>query len=173
MSYVRHFWKRHMEYSETIILGVASGVITSLFLYLLSIIFTRIILPWYQRLTYGGIDVSGEWIGKLKGNKAVYWKATLNLKQSAHSLSGIYSIVKISQGNAGKTTHMKVSGEVWEGFVSLKYRTVSNRNLSFGSILLKINDSELKGVQASRNLAQTGSEIANLSLLLEREKEYA
>jgi hypothetical protein len=162
-----------MEYSETILLGVVSGVITSFILYWLAVTFTRIILPWYQRIIYKGIDVSGEWVGKLKakGNDDVHWDVSLNLKQSAHSITGMYTAVKYVKGCENRVTNMSVSGEVWEGFVSLQCRTISNRNLSFGSMLLKINDSELKGQQIFRNLVQAGPEIVNMELALIRENK--
>ena len=47
--------------SITIILGVVSGIVTTGLLYLLGIIFTKIVLPWYQKLIYKGVDLNGEW----------------------------------------------------------------------------------------------------------------
>lgn len=63
---------------------------------------------------------------------------------------------------------MSVIGEVWEGFVSLQCRTISNKNLSFGSMLCKIIDSSLQGKYVFRNLAGDGSDISNLNINLNR-----
>lgn len=55
---------------------------------------------------------------------------------------------------------MNVVGEVWEGFVSIKSRTVSSKNLSFGSMLCKVCASTLKGKYIFRNLAGDASSIS-------------
>ncbi len=158
---------------ENILLGVVAGVITSILLYWFSLILIRIIIPWYQRTTYKGIDVSGEWVGKVTGTENVFWNVTLNITQNAHALVGTMTTVKYIKSIEDRITSMNVSGEVWEGFVSLKCRTVSSKNLSFGSMLLKINDSELRGIQIFRNLSKAGPEIVNMEILLKPSEKNA
>ena len=117
--------------------------------------------------------MSGEGVGKLKGNENVYWYVSLSFIQSAHSLNGAYTSLKYVNGSVGSCHKHEC---FWRGmgrFVSLKYRTISNRNLSFGSMLLKINDSELKGQQIFRNLGTSGSEIINMEVQLKRENKNA
>lgn len=160
-----------MNHSQTIFFGVASGVITSFVLFWLTITFTRIVLPWYQRVIYQGVDVSGEWTGKIVGAEGVYWSISMTVKQSAHSIRGTYTAIKYISGKENRVTNMSISGEVWEGFVSLKCRTISNKNLSFGSMLLKVNDSELKGVQVFRNFATTSNEILNMHVAFQRDNK--
>ena len=156
-----------MKLLEIILIGVFSGVITSLIIYLLKLIFIKVLIPWYQELSYKGIDVSGSWNGKIKSSQeSVKFSAKLTLEQSAHNLSGTYVIVKYVNEDIYKITSMNVSGTVWEGFVSLTCRTVSNKNLSFGSMLLKINDGNLNGHQVFRNLAGNSSGILENSLKL-------
>lgn len=157
-----------MGISENIFLGVVSGVLTSFLMYWLGQTFIKIILPWYQRAIYKGVDISGEWSGKIQRCNNIYWSATINLIQNAHSLTGTYTSIKYIDGVENRVSHMKVSGEVWEGFVSLKCRTVSNKHLSFGSMLLKVHNSELEGHQIFRNLAKSGTEIMNAEICLER-----
>lgn len=50
-----------MSLSETIVLGVVSGILTLVFIFLCVIIFTKIVIPWYGSIIYSGIDLSGLW----------------------------------------------------------------------------------------------------------------
>jgi hypothetical protein len=74
-------------------------------------------------------------------------------------------------GEQEKITNMTVQGEIWEGFLSLKCRTISNKELSFGSALLKVNSSTLDGKYIFRNLVKAGDEIGAFNLLLVRHNE--
>ena len=156
-----------MDLLKVILIGVFSGVITTIVIYILNVIFKRILLPWYQAISYKGIDVSGSWEGNIDSKKdIIYFTGKLTLQQNAHDLIGSYVIVKYENEKVLKITSMKVSGTVWEGFVSLTCRTVSNKNLSFGSMLLKINDEQLNGHQIFRNLAGNSSGIMDMPLIL-------
>jgi hypothetical protein len=156
---------------KIIFLSVFSGIVTATLLYLLSLIIKNIIIPWYQRIIYKGIDVSGNWKGDYHLSDATCFTSNLTIKQNAHNLSGNYSVTRIVNGNQEKVTNMRISGEVWEGFVSLKCRTISSKNLSFGSMLLKVNDSALNGTYIFRNLAKNASAIASFELNLVRDEK--
>jgi hypothetical protein len=157
-----------LELIKVILLGVFTGVITTICLYFVKVIIDKIILPWYQDFIYKGIDVSGVWEGKIIHSDIVYFSVKLSLKQNAHDLTGSYIVIKYKNDEEEKITSMSVNGEVWEGFVSLKCRTVSNKNLSFGSMLLKINDSELNGSKVFRNIAGNGSKIVTLPIIIKK-----
>src|SRR5277367_4995393 len=45
-----------------IFIGVLSGIVTTLLIFTVSWIFNNGIAPWYQRLIYKGVDISGDWI---------------------------------------------------------------------------------------------------------------
>lgn len=160
-----------MDEILTVLLGVFAGVVTSALLYVLGLIFTRIMLPWYQKVIYKGVDVSGEWSGTINHAERRRWSVTLNLEQHAHELKGTYTSISYLNGEERKVSTMNVSGEVWEGFVALKCRTISNRNLSFGSMLLKVNSGELTGHQIFRNLGSGSSEIFHKELTIQRRSE--
>jgi hypothetical protein len=157
-----------VEEFKSILLSVFAGVITTISLYAASLFLKNVISPWYQRLIYKGVDVSGQWEGNHDYNEDLSFTATLNLEQNAHDISGTLTIIKLRNGEQERITNMNVSGEVWEGFISLKCRTISRKHLSFGSILCKIIDSTLDGEYIFRNLAGNGSEISTVSLSLSR-----
>ncbi|WP_445946722.1 hypothetical protein [Shewanella sp.] len=160
-----------MEEIRVIILSVVSGIVTAAFLYWFSLMIKRIIIPAYQRIAYKGIDVSGDWSGEWKHSDQITFNFSMSLKQNAHDLVGTFNVLKLKSGEQEKITNMTVQGEIWEGFLSLKCRTISNKELSFGSALLKVNSSTLDGKYIFRNLVKAGDEIGAFNLLLVRHNE--
>lgn len=155
-----------MEYFQTILISVFSGVLTALFVYITSLFVKEVLIPRYQKEIYKGIDVSGDWEGSHDVGD-VGFTIKLTLSQNAHNLKGSVTFIKYSQdNNIKKLTNMFVEGEVWEGFVSLKCRTVSNKNLSFGSMLCKVGDHSLSGKYIFRNLASDSSRIKDVDVFL-------
>ncbi|EGQ9177313.1 hypothetical protein ACU440_004532 [Vibrio alginolyticus] len=157
-----------MEHFQTIIISVFSGVLTALCVYIASLFIKEVLIPRYQKSVYRGIDVSGDWEGK-HDLGYVGFELKLHLIQNAHDLQGRATFIKYSSDNdVIKVTDMRVEGEVWEGFVSLKCRTVSNKNLSFGSMLCKVGDHSLQGKYIFRNLAGDSSSITDVEVSLHR-----
>ena len=54
-----------MSNFETIILGVVTGIITTVILFLLNKLITLWLLPLYQEWRYQGADVAGTWVADL------------------------------------------------------------------------------------------------------------
>lgn len=159
-----------MEELRSIFLSVFSGVVTAALLYWFTLTIRKIVIPAYQRLIYKGIDVSGDWTGEWHYSEFIIFNFSLTLKQNAHELTGSLSVLKLKDGKKEKITNMTVQGEIWEGFISLKCRTISNQELSFGSALLKVNPAELNGKYIFRNLVKAGDEIGALNLVFSRKK---
>lgn len=155
-----------MEELKSIFLSVLSGVVTAALLYWVTMTINRIVIPAYQRIKYRGVDVSGDWISEYQHSETHTFNFSMTLEQNAHELKGSFNIIKFINGKQVKTTNMTVHGEIWEGFISLKCRTISNRELSFGSALLKVNPTELNGQYIFRNLVKGGNEICSVNLVL-------
>jgi hypothetical protein len=83
----------------TVFWGVVAGILTSALLFILGVITTKIILPWYQDLIYKGADLQGVWVSEFDYDGYKYQFKT-ELKQNAHRLSGTTTITK-SGGNQG------------------------------------------------------------------------
>lgn len=47
--------------SGSIVIGVLSGVLTSFLVWLLVLVFEKIVMPWYQKVVYRGVVIDGEW----------------------------------------------------------------------------------------------------------------
>jgi len=130
---------------STITLGIVTGIFTTITLLLCKGLFYKIVLPWYLKTTYKGVNISGKWEASTSG-----FNMTLELKQHAHILSGILTISKKVGEKIESSSHY-INGDVWEGFISLQSNTVDKRHLSYGNFLLKIESGRLlKGIYVSR-----------------------
>jgi len=59
--------------TESLLVAVVAGVITSIFIHFSLMVYRRILAPLYQKITYQGISVNGQWVGKVvtpAGSKA-------------------------------------------------------------------------------------------------------
>ena len=52
---------QEMSRTENVLLGIAAGILTSALLAGVGVVLKRIVLPAYRSLTYGGIDLAGQW----------------------------------------------------------------------------------------------------------------
>jgi len=124
---------------NTIFIGVFSGLTTIFVLYIAKIILNKVLIPFYLKTTYKGIDLSGKWIANNEN-----FTFTLEVKQAAHEIKGLLTINKHdSEGKQTALSSHYIKGEVWEGYMSLKTNAVDKRFSSFGTILLKIESGKL------------------------------
>ena len=156
-----------IEILSTISIGVFTGILTAVFLVWFKNTFYKIIIPWYLDTIYKGSDVSGEWSGKMKISKQEY-DVSLSLKQKAHLVKGNFSATSDDPDARRNVTLMTCEGELWEGYLSLTCRSIDKKDLSFGSILLKIKGKELSGKQVFRDLSRSPNDVfsSNISFHL-------
>jgi hypothetical protein len=76
-----------LDTSSTIILGVVSGLLSGYLIYFFSVFLKKIALPWYKRIVYSGIDLSGTWI--IESDKYDRRDITIEIKQNAGDISAI------------------------------------------------------------------------------------
>jgi hypothetical protein len=117
--------------SGAVIWGVVAGVLTSAFLFTLGLVFTKIVIPWYQTIVCEGGDVSGLWIYR-QNLGGIDYSCQMVLKQDAHRLHGNMTLTK-----SGETDGPR--GE-WEGFLTLNMRSSDRKSLAFATSLLQMQD---------------------------------
>jgi hypothetical protein len=135
---------------EQIFVGVVGGVLTSAFLYLLGFIFLRAVLPWYRRITYGGVQVGGTWEYLYDGADS-FGTMVLQLTQRAHQLTGDAAATVRSEHGEENFIYA-VQGTLWEGYASLTLKSKDPRVIAFATLLLKVtsNGSRFEGIYAFR-----------------------
>jgi len=126
-----------MEIEKTILIGVISGVITAVILFLVKRFFTNTIIPLYQRVKYQGADISGSWFAEYKGDDNSKSTFSIVLQQNAHIVTGS---IQFSHNGPEKNYNVdyKVSGEYWEGYLNLLCRSKDRKVFSHASAFLKL-----------------------------------
>lgn len=126
--------------------GVLAGILTTVLLLLLSQLFQKVVLPWYQSVVYKGIDLRGKWVAQKIFDEGVTYYYSMLLKQNAHSLTGSMTIIKMNSqagppgGQEDYVQGFEVTGVTWEGFVTLNMTSDDRRSLSFATSLLQVRN---------------------------------
>ncbi len=130
-----------------VIWGVVAGILTAAFLFILGQIVHKICIPWYQNMTFKGVDLSGKWSASKIFPSGISYNYSMILTQNAHSLNGTMSIAKNNSTPGPPGGHLGdyvqgfiVSGTTWEGFVTLNMTSDDRRSLSFSTSLLQIRN---------------------------------
>jgi hypothetical protein len=150
-----------------IFLGVISGVITAMLFYVGSRFVEHTIKPWAKQVRYDGVDIEGVWIDRdSDAVTSTTSETTLTLDQSARDVRGTYSLRFRSPSNSFDL-HMTVSGELWEGYVSLTMRPVDRTVTSVSTALFKVDGGgvSLRGVMAFRNVNSDKVETMPVNLM--------
>ncbi len=151
-----------MNLSINIFLGVVSGVITAMLLWLASRFVENSLLPWFKAVRYDGVDVAGEWKESNRDAFGCMTEHVLTLEQSALELSGIMITRVRSPGNSFDLT-MRVTGKLWEGYITLSMMPVDRSITSVGIGLLKLHGGgvALVGSQCFRNVNTETVEVSH------------
>ncbi|MEL6562329.1 MAG: hypothetical protein AAFQ94_29420 [Bacteroidota bacterium] len=123
---------------QSIIIGVASGVLASLMLIACSQFFYKIFLPWYESITYKGIDISGEWsydVDYVSGNKSNFFA---KINQKAENISCTISETKTLKNNKTEARIFEYKGKIVDRFLTLTGRNSSKKNLGVYVFLLEV-----------------------------------
>lgn len=143
-----------MTILENIILGVVSGIFTTAFIYLLSLLIKNHFTPWFQQATYKGVDVNGSWVSKVEVD-GIHGNMEMNIAQHGHNLEGDLTIVQGKDvDNPSSVANLNLKGNVWEGFVTLNHQSKDRSRLSYSTSLLQVTNGgiRLKGVYCFRSI---------------------
>jgi hypothetical protein len=120
---------------ENVFLGVVAGVITPA----LGLLLVKVVLPWYRSLIYTGIDLRGSWVGEKIQSSGEKYRYDLTLDQKAHVITGSARI-SLTGSNHDYTLGFVVEGSIWEGFVTLTWKSTDRTRLSFAAALMKVTE---------------------------------
>jgi len=127
----------------SIFTGVISGVLTSALIWIFIKFLSNIFFPWYQNSIYWGIDISVQWTAKLsfKGGRS---DQTIELFQKGHKLTGTINSKNIIPNHTDDTTTFVITGEIFDNYIDIEYRSNNKKLIGRGSILLKVKDGGAK-----------------------------
>jgi hypothetical protein len=156
-----------MDALVNLILGVFAGVATSILIFVAKLVWDSKLHPLWREARYSGVDISGTWYGydefPDEGSSNEHF---LTLDQSADSVSGIYQLVSKSEHNSFDLS-FKVSGHIWEGYVTFTMKPVSRAVTSVAAGLVKISGGggSLAGQIALRNVNNENVSTAGLFVM--------
>jgi hypothetical protein len=156
-----------MDAFWNLILGVFAGVVTSFLLYMAKLVWDSTLHPLWKESRYSGVDISGTWYGYEEfPEPASSNEHFLTLDQSADSVSGIYQLISKSENNSFDLS-FKVSGHIWEGYVTFTMKPVSRAVTSVAAGLVKIagGGGALAGQVALRNVNSENVSSAGLFVM--------
>jgi hypothetical protein len=157
--------------SGAVVWGIVAGVATSAILFLGSVFVAKVLIPWYQAITYQGVDLTGTWVHD-KNLGGIRYDYVLTLTQRSHALAGNLILKKTGAPGPPAGDYVQafdVVGSSWEGFVTLNMKSTNRRSLSFATTLLQIQNrgESLEGYLAYR--ASRGGTVGSEAITFTRQ----
>jgi hypothetical protein len=125
--------------ASNILLGVISGIVTSIAIFLFSVVWKKQLVPWYEQRVYKGIRIQGTWFlvdDDKDKPKDGHWTQieTLDISQTAHHIVGTLTLSP-KEGVGGPVIALTVTGDITDRFVSMSFKSPSQNRLAYGVIL--------------------------------------
>jgi hypothetical protein len=139
------------NYLSNLMIGIISGIVTSIIIWGFILIYRKIILPGIKEILYKGIEIEGEWHGivtrdnkTMKDGKPFVEKEkikeiTLSLKQNAYQLDGDL-IIKNIDSTGEYFSFYKFSGFIRDNYVVLNYLPKSKKSIGLGTYIFIVQD---------------------------------
>ncbi len=124
----------------TIFIGVLSGILTSILIWIAIKTVRNILIPWYQQTIYRGINISGIWTAKHEFVGGVVSTQILEISQKGHSIKGTLISNNKSKSREEETAYYFISGEIFDNFVDIEYNIRDKKYIGRGSLLLKVKN---------------------------------
>jgi len=126
-----------MSASESIILGILSGILTTLFISIIIAIFNKTVIPWYRKMIYSGTDISGEW-KCTQNNTDIKESLIMIISQKSEKITCLLTITKhFPKGKIDSKT-VKLYGEFENRFLSLRGKNINKKYLGVNVMLLEL-----------------------------------
>ncbi|MFA7000477.1 MAG: hypothetical protein WC241_05225 [Candidatus Paceibacterota bacterium] len=124
---------------KALLVGIISGILTTVIIYTIVSIFKRILLPWYQELIYRGLDINGEWREKQVLANGIVIENVINLKQKGHKLSGTVTVIKkFPKKEDSEIKIFDIKGNFYDRLVSASCKNSDRKSIGCYNILLEV-----------------------------------
>lgn len=164
-----------MSYLLDVGIGIASGVLTSLVLFIFYTVKVRQFEPWLENRLYKGVLLSGKWSGCVNSNTAVdssgkplpSFKFDFELSQNGYSVSGFFNAETIHYGQSNEVTRRysnfyKIKGTIRNNFAVIEYTPVSRRRTGLGVFIFEVKNGGQSLVGDCIYLVESNTEIEML-----------
>ena len=137
-----------MTTSESIIIGVVSGLLSSFLLFLLGKFIRTVLIPWYQNLIYNGTNIEGNWVSTAVFPTGTQQDSTVIIKQNATKITATVTAIKSKNGQNIQIKTFALNGFIKERFVHLHGQNIDNKQIGILSMLWEVTaeGNRLEGV---------------------------
>lgn len=156
----------------SLLLGIVSGVLTTALLWVIHVLWTKTIVPWYEQRVYKGVKIEGTWcLVDDSNDKDGHWaqREILGLKQTAHRLTGSLTLLP-KEGENSDSIVLDAVGDISDRFVSLSFKSPIQDRLSYSVLLVEIVEDghKLRGKTSMYNVL--GGTIDSYSVEYKRQQ---
>lgn len=147
-----------MENYNSIIWGVVSGLTTAIIILWSTLIYKKMILPWYRNIIYKGYNVEGTW-KVIKSEPPIRREIVFRLKQKASKITGTSTHTlknKSSEGDYIK--EYTLNGELNDRLLRLTTELNNKQRIGVGTVMIEIigDGQKMKGWIAAYNSSTSG-----------------
>lgn len=130
-----------MENFKAIILSVFSGILTFVLLWICSVFYKKVFLPWIETILYRGILIGGRWSSYHKHNIDNEYEMNLDIRQTAYNVEGEFFAKSIHpQSKISDINYYKFKGEIINDYLVVNYKITSREKMGLGAFVLKIDE---------------------------------
>lgn len=129
----------------SIFIGVVSGIITSIIVWVVVRLFKNTLLPWYSSFIYQGQDISGDWDGyyispKDDASGATEQKCSIiHLEQKGNEVSGNLILIKQPAGQK-ESKKYDLKGIFFDNCLVLTFKVVDKTRFGAGTFVSRLVD---------------------------------
>ena len=125
------------DHIVSLLIGISSGIVTSIFLLLFAEFVKRVVVPWYRSIIYRGVDISGQWnhIMELTQNTQLLH---MSLKQKANVVIGDIVIVKKYPDGKDIVETMRLKGSISDRILSAEISFSDLQRFGHANLLMEV-----------------------------------
>lgn len=134
-----------------ILFGIISGLLVGFITVGSSLVYQRIILPWYLEVVYDGYNVEGTW-RIVTTEPDIRRDITFRLYQKAGVVTGVSThVLKDKNAEGDYIKKYELEGELNERFLSLRTRALDRKRIGVGTVMIEIvgDGQKMKGYTTS------------------------
>jgi hypothetical protein len=132
-----------MDILQSVGVGTISGIVASAIVFGFTVVFQRMLLPWYRQFVYRGVNITGVWKAtSASSNRTLIF----DLIQKAHSVEGSVSIITAKDIPASIRS-FTLAGTLSDRFLEFQMRHVDSKQLGIAVGLFEVigDGNKMKG----------------------------
>lgn len=135
-----------MDYTSSLLSGIISGIITSIIIFTFSILFKKILIPYYADMIYRGVRIEGTWNGVNKTPNSEI-RVVCTIKQNSFDITGTFAVETTYSTGKQYSNNYEIEGFINGNMLTLTYKASDRSRTGTGVLMFQIlsGGKELRG----------------------------